>query len=268
LIGQQGSRFVLELPTTDTDQRVWEQCTISGKWWCKMNNSGREFMEDPLEGFPRLASKLHSLWLARTYPFASIGKDVWVHYSCELSRSIAGHIRVGNGVVLARDVWFNIPNVPNRTEPAIIIEDGCGLGRCSVISAKNRIHVERNTIFGPSVLVTDHNHGFEDLTVPIARQGMEQGGKIRIEEGCWIGFRAAIICNHGELVIGRGSVVGANSVVSRSVPAYSVAVGNPARIVKQYDPARKIWALGSMRSGDANLAKYLVRLGGDFADPN
>ena len=53
------------------------------------------------------------------------------------------------------------------------------------------------------------------------------------------------MCGRGELVIGRGSVVGANSVVSRSVPAYSVVAGNPAKIVKQYDQDKKVWVLGS-----------------------
>jgi acetyltransferase-like isoleucine patch superfamily enzyme len=46
-------------------------------------------------------------------------------------------------------------------------------------------------------------------------------------------------------VIGRGSVVGANSLVCRSVPAHSVVAGNPARLVKQYDPLKKMWVLGS-----------------------
>jgi acetyltransferase-like isoleucine patch superfamily enzyme len=92
----------------------------------------------------------------------------------------------------------------------------------------------------------DHNHAFEDVTVPILRQPMTQGGRIRIEEGCWVGFGVAIVCSRGELVIGRNSVVGANSVISHSVPECSVVVGNPARIVKQYDPLKKTWVVGSI----------------------
>lgn len=211
----------------------------------KMSNSREEVMEDPLSGFGRLASKLHTLWLSWTYPFASIGKKISVHYSCDLPRSRAKYIRLGNRVTLGREVWVNIPNVEICNEAAIILEDGCGIGRRSVISAKNQIHIQRNTIFGPSVLVMDHNHAFEDVTRPIAQQPMTPGGTIRIEEGCWIGFGAAIICSRGELVIGRGSVVGANSVVSRSVPPFSVVSGNPAKVVKQYDPVKKAWVIGS-----------------------
>jgi acetyltransferase-like isoleucine patch superfamily enzyme len=92
----------------------------------------------------------------------------------------------------------------------------------------------------------DHNHAFEDVTVPIALQGTTKGGTIRIEAGCWIGFGAAIVCNEGELVIGRNSVVGVNSVVTRSIPPYSVVSGNPARVVKQFDPMKGKWVLGSI----------------------
>lgn len=211
----------------------------------RMNNSRQEIMEDPLTGFVRLANKLHSLWLAWTYPFASMGRNVSVHYSCDLPRSKANYIRIGDRVILGREVWLNIPNVSICCEPAIIIEDDCGIGRRSVISAKNQIHIQRNTILGPSVLIMDHNHSFEDVTVPIAHQPMTPGGTVRIEEGCWIGFGAAIVCSRGELVIGRGSVVGANSVVTRSVPVHSVVTGNPARIVKQYDLEKNVWVVGS-----------------------
>jgi acetyltransferase-like isoleucine patch superfamily enzyme len=211
----------------------------------RMNNSRQEVREDPFAGFLRLLSKLHSLWLAWTYPFASMGKDVSVHYSCDLPRSRAKYIRIGDRVILGREVWLNIPNVSICNEPAIIIEDDCGIGRRSVISAKNRIHVRRNTILGPAVLIMDHNHAFEDVTLPIPQQPITPGGTIRIEEGCWIGFGAAILCSRGELVIGPGAVVGANSVVTHSVPAHSVVAGNPARIVKQYDPEKNVWVVGS-----------------------
>jgi acetyltransferase-like isoleucine patch superfamily enzyme len=214
----------------------------------------QEMMEDPFGGIPRLASKLNSLWLAWTYPFASIGEGVWVHHSCQLSRSIANYIRIGDHVILAKDVWFNIPPLSGRNGPAIIIDSGCGIGRQSVISGRNKIHIEQNTILGPSVLLMDHNLEFDDVTVPITDQGTTPGGTIRIEEGCWIGFGAAILCSRGELVIGRGSVVGANSLVDHSVPSYSVVMGNPARVVKQYDHVKGKWVVGSMRFGAVDAA--------------
>jgi acetyltransferase-like isoleucine patch superfamily enzyme len=211
-----------------------------------MNQPGDQLREDPLAILPRIATKLHSMWLARTYPFVSVGRRFSIHYSCDLRRSTAHRIRIGNDVILARDVWINIPNVPDTPEPVIILEDGCAMGRRAVISARNQIHIKRNTIFGPSVLVMDHNHGFEDVTRPIRDQGETKGGTIRIEEGCWIGFGTAIVCSQGELVIGQNSVIGANSVLTRSVPPFSVVIGNPARIVKQFDPSKEEWILGSV----------------------
>lgn len=219
-----------------------------------MSSSRQESGEDPLAGFVRLATKLHSLWLVYTYPFPSVGKDVSVHYSCELQRSRAKYIRLGNNVVLGREAWMNIPNVSTCEDPAIVLEDGCRIGRRSVISAKNQIQIMRKTILAPSVLIIDHNHSFEDVTSPIAEQPMTSGGTIRIEEGCWIGYGAAIVCSRDELVIGRGSVIGANSVLTRSVPAYSVVAGNPGRIVKQYDSVRKNWRLAS--GGQQQVSEY------------
>ena len=225
-----------------------------------MNSVRENVGEDPLERVYRVRNKLHAMWLSWTYPFASIGKHISVHHTCDLSRSRAPYMIIGDHVILGREVWLNIPNVSICNDLAIIIEDGCGIGRRSVISAKNQIHIQRNTVFGPSVLVMDHNHAFEDVTVPIPHQPMTPGGTIRIEEGCWVGFGAAIICSRGELVIGRNSVVGANSIVTRSVPAYSVVAGNPARIVKRYDPLKKAWVTGSDSGIEAERSESLTDL--------
>jgi acetyltransferase-like isoleucine patch superfamily enzyme len=94
----------------------------------------------------------------------------------------------------------------------------------------------------------DHSHAYEDITVPIREQGVTEGGRIRIGQGSWIGFGAAIVCPKGELTLGRNCVVGANSVVTRSFPPYSVIAGNPAKVVKQFDPVKQAWVQGSVRS--------------------
>jgi len=184
------------------------------------------------------------MWVAWTYPFISLGDRVWFHYSVDLNRSVASHMKVGNSVRVDRGTWFNIPEPPQTDEPTIILEDSCGIGRGVTISAKNRIHLERLVMVAGCSFITDHNHAFEDVKVPTAFQGITGGGTIRIEEECWIGFGVTIVCSQGELVIGKHSVIGANSMVTRSIPPYSVVSGNPARIVKQFDPSKETWVMG------------------------
>jgi acetyltransferase-like isoleucine patch superfamily enzyme len=210
-----------------------------------MSNQAHNSFEDPLSWLPRMATKLYTLWLSWTYPFASLGNNFSAHYSCDLRRPTAPRIKIGNSVQLERDVWLNISDFPANDEPAIILEDGCRIGRNSMLSAKNRIYIGQNTILGSCILVMDHNHAYEDVAVPIRCQGITMGGTIRIEEGCSIGFGAIILCNQGELVIGKNSVVGANSVVSRSIPANSVVAGYPAKLVKRSDPSSRECVLES-----------------------
>ena len=107
---------------------------------------------------------------------------------------------------------------------------------------------KRNVIVAQSVLIIDHNHFYEDIGIPVMDQGLNEGGRIRIGEGSWIGHGAAIVCPRGELTIGRNSVVAANAVVTRSVPPYSVVFGSPATIIKQYDPETRAWHLGPKTS--------------------
>jgi acetyltransferase-like isoleucine patch superfamily enzyme len=210
-----------------------------------MAKSRHKVLPDPFAFGPRLLNKLHTMWLSWTYPFAFIGKNIWFHYSSEIRRDFAPHIKIGNSVYIDRGAWFNIPEPPESDEPIIILEDGCKVGREVQISAKNRVHLERNIALASHALIMDHNHAYQDVTLPILHQGVTGGGTIRIEEGTWIGFGAAIVCSEGELVIGKHSVIGSNCVVTRSIPPYSIVMGNPARIVKQFDPSRETWELGA-----------------------
>jgi acetyltransferase-like isoleucine patch superfamily enzyme len=198
---------------------------------------------DPHEWFSSAVSKLRTLWIASTYPFVSFGKGAWVHYSVSVSRVAARHSSIGEDVGLAHDVRLDVSATTGTEAPVLIMEAGSGMQRRGVISARNRIHMMKNVMCGFSVLLMDHSGTVGEATTT----GRETNGTIRIEEDCWIGFGAVVVCEEGELVIGRHSVVGANSVVTCSIPPYSVVAGNPAMIVKQYDFAKEKWVLGCVR---------------------
>jgi len=110
------------------------------------------------------------------------------------------------------------------------------------------------------VLIMDHNHAYEDIEVPIINQGITKGGRIQIGEGTWIGRGAAIVCSRGELTIGRHCVVSANSVVTRSIPDYSVVFGMPAAIIRQYDPETRTWRMGQFRTAGVTNREKVSQL--------
>jgi acetyltransferase-like isoleucine patch superfamily enzyme len=91
-----------------------------------------------------------------------------------------------------------------------------------------KIHIGDNCSIGPYVLIQASDHRFDDTTVPINKQGWNPG-EIVIKDDCWIGGHVTITRN---VTIGKGSVIGANSVVTNDIPDYSVAVGCPARVIR------------------------------------
>ncbi|MEA5129461.1 MAG: acyltransferase [Proteiniphilum sp.] len=105
-----------------------------------------------------------------------------------------------------------------------------------------------NTVIGPvtigdkvniaqNVVISGLNHKFEDIDKPIAEQGVCTK-QVTIENNVWIGANSIVLSG---IQIGKHVVVGAGSVVTRDVPPYSVVVGNPAKVVKQYNFQTKQW---------------------------
>jgi acetyltransferase-like isoleucine patch superfamily enzyme len=92
------------------------------------------------------------------------------------------------------------------------------------------IIIEDDVLIGSSVHIYVDTHNFSDVSRPISEQGFLPSKEVVIRQGAWIGANAVILPG---VTIGKNSVVGASSVVTKDIPDFCVAVGNPAKIIKE-----------------------------------
>lgn len=92
------------------------------------------------------------------------------------------------------------------------------------------IVIEDDVLIGAGVHIYNANHAFRDPGTPIIDQGHSPARKVVLRRGCWIGANVTILAG---VEIGENAVIGAGSVVTRSVPAHTVAVGNPAHPLRK-----------------------------------
>ena len=107
------------------------------------------------------------------------------------------------------------------------IGDNSGLGDRAWLLGE--VSIGDNVMMGPDVAILAYNHAFDDTTRPMDQQGAAAPRPVRIGDDVWIGMRAMILPG---VTIGSHAVVGAGSVVTRDVPEWAVAAGNPARVVR------------------------------------
>jgi acetyltransferase-like isoleucine patch superfamily enzyme len=142
-------------------------------------------------------------------------------------------IEIGAGTMIGAQVSLSAGMVPGQDlgeRPLLRIGDHCVIGRGSHVVAHYSIVIGDDVFTGPYVYITDQNHGYADLDVPIGRQ-WPSNAAVSIGPGTWLG--AGVIVLPGT-VIGRNVVVAAGSVVRGEVPDYRVIAGVPARVVREY----------------------------------
>lgn len=129
-------------------------------------------------------------------------------------------------------------------EEYCVVDNGVGdviIGEYTRIGLRNTIigpvQIGNNVILAQNVVLSGLNHNYEDVSQPIHLQGVNVD-PIIVEEGAWIGANSVITAG---VKIGRHSIIGGGSVVTRNVPPFSVVAGNPARIIKVYDVNQRIW---------------------------
>ena len=117
----------------------------------------------------------------------------------------------------------------------VLIGDRCRIGMSNVIIGP--VTIGNDTILAQNIVMSGLNHGYEDITIPPHNQKVTKH-KITIEDEVWIGANVVVVAG---VTIGKHCVIAAGSIVTKSIPPYSVVVGNPAKVIKQYNPQTKNW---------------------------
>lgn len=126
----------------------------------------------------------------------------------------------------------------------IEIGENCQLNDNCHIGAVKKIKIGNDVLIASRVFISDHNHGFYgDMNIhdspdtkPLLRKLSYK--EVIIEDNVWIGEGVCVLPG---VHIGKGSIIGANSVVSKNIPPFSIAVGIPAKVIKRYDFNKKEW---------------------------
>lgn len=172
--------------------------------------------------------------LAFRHSFAHWGKGSHLGWS---AMKLVGlkYVSVGDGTYIASGVQLTAWDFHNgyRYTPSIVIGDCCAIRNNAHITAINSITIGDDLLTGTNVLITDNSHGLatrEHMCLPFNERPMVSKGPVVIGNKVWLGNN---VCVMPGVTIGDGAIIGANSVVTHDVPAYAVAAGIPARVIKQ-----------------------------------
>jgi len=155
------------------------------------------------------------------FPITTIFNEKYIHIGSETM--IGEHVALSAGMM---------PGQVCLTDPVVRIGDRCLIGRGSGIVGHLSIDIGNDVWTVHHVYITDQSHGYEDVSLPISLQSQPESPVV-IGDGSWLGHGVVVLPG---AKIGKHVAVGANSVVTGELPDFCVAVGAPARVIRQYTP--------------------------------
>lgn len=195
----------------------------------KLNNYPRiktvilKFLVHPVKARPQWWIRIFQRFYMQTYR------------GCVIYRSVRKDLVPFNLFKLGYRSVIEDFSVLNNSVGNIIIGNECRVGIGNTIIGPVRIG--DNVNLAQNVTISGLNHIFEDIDKKISEQGISTS-PINIYDDVWIGANSVVLAG---VSIGKHSIIGAGSVVTKDIPPYSVAVGNPAHVIKQYDSDLKKW---------------------------
>lgn len=160
------------------------------------------------------------------------------------------HIRLGANFSAGNGLWLEaVTSFPGIClQPLLTIGSNCSLSDHVHLGCTNRITIGNEFLCGSRVIISDHNHGIYNVvpagpppsapTLPPMQRPLSNDKLVRIGNNVWIGDGAAIL---GGADIGDGAIIGANAVVIGKIPSFTIAVGIPAKPIKQFDFEKQQW---------------------------
>jgi len=140
-----------------------------------------------------------------------------------------------NNFVLGNDSTIEDFTTINNGVGDVLIGDRVRIGMSNVLIGP--VTIGNDVMLAQNIVLSGLNHGYEDINIVPHKQPVTKK-KITLEDEVWIGANSVVVAG---VTIGKHSVIAAGSVVTKNIPPYSVAVGNPARVIKQYNPQTGIW---------------------------
>jgi acetyltransferase-like isoleucine patch superfamily enzyme len=149
-------------------------------------------------------------------------------------------IEIGDRVIVMENSHFSVfeEHRARKYSPRLRIGDGTIVGPGSWFSCVGEIDIGEEVLVGAGVLIADAFHEYSDPTAPILMQPMREPAPIRVSRGAFLGSGSALLSG---VAVGEGANVMPNSLVVSDVPAHSVAAGNPAEIIRLWEPAEGAW---------------------------
>jgi len=158
------------------------------------------------------------------------------------------NIQIGSGTFIQRGGWLYTES-DSEASTKLKIGENCVLGYNNHIASARSVIIGDNVLTANNVFISDNTHSYSDICQPILEQKIVFCGSVEVGDGSWLGENVCIL----SASVGRNSVIGANSVVTRDIPDFCVAVGAPAQIIKHYDHESGTWEVGPPAGYPTNI---------------